>query len=72
MRNMFVHIAVAKSFLEQRDGEGYQVNHIDRNPGNNEASNLEWVTPKENIDHAIKGGRFKAFGRPHPYNKEAA
>jgi hypothetical protein len=27
------------------------VNHIDENPLNNELSNLEWVTPKENVNH---------------------
>jgi hypothetical protein len=31
--------------------EGYVVNHIDEDKSNNVASNLEWVTSKENTNH---------------------
>jgi len=34
------------------------VNHIDFNPENNNASNLEWVTAKENYLHSQKAGRM--------------
>ena len=47
-----VHTAVARAFCE-----GYspnlQVNHKDGNKSNNAANNLEWVTQKENVLHAI-------------------
>ena len=48
----YVHRLVALNFLK---GEG-QVNHIDGNKSNNNIKNLEWVSPRENIEHAEKTG----------------
>ena len=51
-----VHILVAKAFV---DGwfDGAEVNHIDFDRKNNNASNLEWVTHAENVSHTINAGR---------------
>lgn len=51
----YVHRLVADAFIPNRDGKP-EVNHIDSNPLNNTAQNLEWVTHAENIRHAISQG----------------
>lgn len=54
-----VHRLVAMSFLQQ-DTNKIQVNHIDLCKWNNMVSNLEWVTPSENIVHAVSAGKFNS------------
>lgn len=49
-RNFKIHRLVATHFSEGYF-EGATVNHIDGNKENNHASNLEWVTLKENCQH---------------------
>lgn len=48
-----VHRLVAAAFCDGYDEERNIVNHIDGNPSNNFAENLEWCTPQENTRHAI-------------------
>lgn len=50
-----VHRLVAKEFCEGF-AEGLQVNHIDGVRTNNNVNNLEWVTPRENIQDAFTRG----------------
>ena len=54
-RPFFVHRLVAYQYcdLNLKDIKGLVVNHIDGNPHNNHAQNLEWVTQQENISKSI-------------------
>ena len=53
--NRRIHRLVAETFIPNPFNK-IQINHINGNTKNNHVSNLEWVTPSENINHAIKNG----------------
>jgi HNH endonuclease/NUMOD4 motif len=65
-----LHRLIAATFIGP---SRLEVNHIDNNKKNNAAANLEYVTRKQNMDHARKFGRAyapKAMSRPNKLNEK--
>ena len=62
-RNYFVHVLMMMSFNGPAP-IGYEINHKDGNKHNNVLSNLEYVTKKQNMQHALKNGLMK-LGEMH-------
>lgn len=73
-----VHVLVAEAFIPNPDGKP-EVNHKDGNNQklsinllNNHVSNLEWVTHKENCEHAWRTGLQRpSYGRRGKKNPNA-
>lgn len=60
MKNFFVHVLVARHFILNPDPlNKTQINHKDSNRRNNIVTNLEWVTPSENMRHATTYGDLR-------------
>lgn len=59
-KHFFAHRLVAIHFIENDDiNLKIEVNHKDGNRLNNDVSNLEWVSKKDNILHAFKNKLIK-------------
>lgn len=65
-----IHTLVAEAFIPNPDCKKF-VNHIDGNKQNNHVSNLEWVTSKENMNHAIRTGLRDPHFNNHPRGANA-
>lgn len=69
--NARIHRLIAEEFLENPDGKPY-VNHKDCDKSNSVLANLEWVTPAENSQHAVRMGRghiVRMKGEDNPSSK---
>lgn len=54
-----LHRLIMLTFHQEGYKKGLWINHKDGNKSNNKLENLEWCTPKENFNHAIKNNLFK-------------
>lgn len=57
VRRVMIHIAVAEAWIGERP-EGFEVDHIDRNPHNNHYTNLRYVTHSEQMKNRILSPRI--------------
>lgn len=56
LKNFRLNRLIAIAFIKNENLEKIHVNHKDGNKLNNDVSNLEWCTPKENTKHAFENG----------------
>lgn len=57
-KNYYVHRLVAFAFIPNDDTENKtEVNHISEVKTDNKVENLEWVTPKQNMNHGTRTER---------------
>lgn len=67
-RNYLLHRLVAMHFVRGYKPK-YTVNHKDLNKLNNNSSNLEWVTHRQNVRHAHQAGAYKIFMTSYSHRK---
>ena len=63
------HRMVLQTFDPIENEEGMVPNHKNLNKLDNRLENLEWVTQKENVNHAIQNGAFNPQGEANPTSK---
>jgi hypothetical protein len=67
-KRFMIHRLIFECFVKKIP-RGHQINHIDGNKLNNKISNLEIVTPRQNIRHGIKTGLIDTAGESNAMAK---
>ena len=57
-KHFYIHRLVAETFIPNPENKT-DVNHIDHNPHNARADNLEWTTHSENISKYLETDKFR-------------
>ena len=53
-KRLYAHRMLMETYCPNKNSKNLEVNHKDGNKLHNVLSNLEWLTPRENKEHAIK------------------
>lgn len=67
-KTLKIHRLLAEIFKPSSDPLAIIVNHIDGNKQNARLENLEWVTPQENAEHAVRTGLHQSQHGEHHVN----
>lgn len=62
-RNVLLHRIIASTFIENQDNLE-TVNHKDGDKLNNSVENLEWLSPVDNVIHAVETGLCDHLKKP--------